>query len=1083
MLSSSTRRSLLASTIIAGSLITSAAHAQGQATAANPTADAAATADEGQTIVVTGSLLSNPNLAQTQPVNVTTAEEINLRQNNVAEEVLRDIPGIVPDVGSAVNNGNGGASNVNLRGLGSNRNLVLIDGNRIVPADLAGVFDLNNIPLALIERVDALTGGASTTYGADAIAGVVNFVTKKNFSGIEMSLGEKITEQGDGNYLRADVTIGANFDDGRGNAVFSIGYQESDPVYQGARDFSRDSIDSFSGTLGGSGTAVPSRVTGTRNLAGTANNGTVFINPAAGTTGTGQLFNFNPYNVFQTPFKRYNMYGAANYQISDAIEVYTRGLFSKNAVKTIIAPSGAFGIAVATNLNNPYLPAGLANQFCAFDVDPTAAGYRPRFTPAECAAGRTATGPGDPNYRVIGLNTIIPFDANGDGVIAPGETINSNPAISLSRRLVEGGPRSSEFDTTLFDYRLGFKGGITSTINWDVSGGYGESENRQRITGYTLNSRFVQGLLANNTTTCINTANKCVPVNVFGPQGSITAAQAAFLQSESSTFLKTTLAQARAVISGDFGVASPFATDAISFAVGGEYRKYTGQRRSDALSKGGDLGGAGGATPDIDGSYDVYEAIGEVAVPLVQDKPFFNSLSVEGGVRYSHYTIGTPTNPKFNTTTWKVGGAWEPIRDIKFRGNYSHAVRAPNIGELFAPQNTVLTSLGTDPCASLSAAGVRTSAGPTGALQAVCIAQGATAGNVGTIQAPTAGQANITTGGNPLLKPEKSDSYTFGVVLQPTFLSGFSATVDYYHIKVKDAITTPTTADLIQSCFGGATAGNGGAGLPANAATNVACTQIRRNTLTGGLDGDPAISKGLFGALTNQGQLKTDGIDVAINYRTPLHFMDSFSEGTKLSLSFTGNYTFSSNFKANQNSATSYDRDCTGLFSTNCGGIQPKYQWSQRTTLTFGDVDVSLLWRHISKVKYEGTESDFLARGFTLANHCLFPYINTLPATSTTCPTNKAVLNNTPAGYAGYGAGKTFNFNEIKAYDYFDLSLRFGLTKNLDLTILAQNILDKQAPVIGANYAGSTAFNSGNTFPSTYDALGRKYSVGARLKF
>ena len=904
MLSSSTRRSLLASTIIAGSLITSAAYAQtnaeGNATAANPTADAAATADEGQTIVVTGSLLSNPNLAQTQPVNVTTAETINLRQNNVAEEVLRDIPGVVPNVGSAVNNGNGGASNVDLRGLGPNRNLVLIDGNRIVPADLAGVFDLNNIPLALVERVDALTGGASTTYGADAIAGVVNFVTKKNFSGIEVSLGEKITEKGDGNYLRADVTIGANFDDGRGNAVFSIGYQESDPIYQGDRDFSRDSIDSFSGTLGGSGTAIPSRVSGTRNLAGTANNGTTFVNPTTGTTGTGNLFNFNPYNVFQTPFKRYNMYGAANYQVSDAIEVYTRGLFSKNQVSTIIAPSGAFGIAVATNLNNPYLPAGLASQFCAFDVDPTAAGYRPRFTPAECAAARTATGPADPNYRVIGLNTIIPFDANGDGVIAPGETINSNPAISLSRRAVEVGPRKSDYATTLFDYRLGFKGGITSTINWDISGGYGESENRQRITGYTLNSRFVQGLLANNTTTCINTANACVPVNVFGPQGSITAAQAAFLTAESSTFLKTTLAQARAVVSGDFGVASPFAEDAISFALGGEYRKYTGQRRSDATARSGDLGGAGGATPDIDGSYDVYEAIGEVAIPLVQDKPFFNSLSVEGGVRYSHYTIGTPTAPKFNTTTWKVGGAWEPVRDIKFRGNYSHAVRAPNIGELFAPQNTVLTSLGTDPCASLNAAGVRTSAAPTGGLAAVCLAQGATAGNIGSIQAPTAGQANITTGGNPNLKPEKSDSYTFGVVLQPSFLSGFSATVDYYHIKVKDAITTPTTADLIQSCFGGATAANGGAGLPANAAANTACTQIRRNTLTGGLDGDPAISKGLFGALTNQGQLKTDGIDVAINYRTPLGFMDFLSEGTKLSLSFVGNYTFSSNFKANQ---------------------------------------------------------------------------------------------------------------------------------------------------------------------------------------
>ncbi|WP_415643980.1 TonB-dependent receptor domain-containing protein [Sphingomonas antarctica] len=975
------RTSLCATTAVLALSTGLSTGASAQASAGAPVATApdAAAAEEGQTIVVTGSLLSNPNLAQTQPVNVTTAETINLRQNNVAEEVLRDIPGIVPNVGSAVNNGNGGASNVDLRGLGSNRNLVLIDGNRVVPGSLAGVFDLNNIPLALVERVDALTGGASTTYGADAIAGVVNFVTKTNFSGLEASIGEQITERGDGNYLRADVTIGANFDDGRGNAVFSIGYQESDPVYQGDRNFSRDSIDSFSGTLGGSGTSVPSRFSGTRprigataapnttpqytqtgvtandtpvltlTPGGAANGGVRQIDPVTGGTSTATaFFNFNPYNVFQTPFKRYNMYGAANYQVSDAIEIYTRGLFSKNNVKTIIAPSGAFGTADIINLNNPYLPATLRNQFCAFNTAPNVSGvdaegnavsgqtaYTPRFTAAECAAAATATGPTDPSYRTV--------------------------TVTLNRRLVEGGPRISDFGTTLFDYRLGLKGAITSTINWDVSGAYGESENRQRIQGFSLNSRFQQALLANNTTTCQNTANFCVPVNVFGPQGSITPAMQAFLTSESSTSLVTTLAQARAVINGDFGVTSPFAEDAINFAFGGEYRKYTAQARSDALSKSGDLGGAGGATPDIDGSYDVYEAIGELAIPLVQDKPFFDNLSVEAGVRYSHYTVGAPTKPKFNTTTYKFGGSWQPVRDIKFRGNFSHAVRAPNIGELFTPVTTVLTSLGSDPCAGLA---------PTtnANLRAVCIAQGAPAGTIGSITNPTAGQANITTGGNPLLKPEKSDSYSFGVVFQPTFLSGFSATVDYFHIKVKDAITTPTNADLLAACFG----------APVNptaaAATSTPCTQIRRNPLTGTLDGDPAITRGLFGALTNQGKLLTDGIDVALNYRTPLPFMDFLSQDTKLSLSFVGNYTFSTKFKAISNSASSYDRDCVGLYSTNCGNVQPKFQWTQRTTLTFGDVDVSLQWRHIDRLRYEGTESDFIARGFTLANHCLFPY-------------------------------------------------------------------------------------------------------------
>ena len=765
MLSSSTRRSLLASTIIAGSLISGAAFAQGSATApagANNGAppEAMSAADEGQTIVVTGSLLTNPNLAQAAPVNVTTAEEITLRQNNVAEEVLRDIPGIVPNIGSAVNNGNGGASYVDLRGLGSNRNIVLLDGNRLVPSGLVGRVDLNNIPLALVERVDALTGGASTTYGADAVSGVVNFITRKDFSGVEVSLGEQITEQGDGNYLRADVTLGANFDDGRGNAVFSIGYQESDPVYQGDRNYSVDQIDSFSGTLGGSGTAVPSRFSGTRPLiAGTstpntdptvANGGVRQINGAGQAVAPFASFNFSPYNVFQTPFKRFNMFGAAHYAASDSIEIYTRGLFSKNNVKTIIAPSGSFGVAVSINLNNPFLPATLRNQFCAFDVDP-GPGYTPRFDPATCAAAALATGPSDPRYRVVGSA------AGSLTVPASGANINPlNPPVTLSRRAVESGPRVSDYTTTIFDYRLGFKGGITDTINYDISGGYGESENRQRIQGYTLNSRFRQALLVNGTTTapvCQDPSFGCVGANVFGPAGTISPAAVGFLSAESTTFTKTTLAQARAIINGDFGISSPFAEDGINFAVGGEYRKYTALQTADLLGQGGDLGGAGGATPNVFGGYDVYEAIGELAIPLVQDKPFFESLSVNAGVRYSHYTVDTASKPKFNTTTYKFEGVWQPVRDIKIRGGYAHSVRAPNISELFSPQNTVLTNLQLDPCAGAAPVG-------NANLRAVCLAQGAPAGTIGSITNPTAGQANITTGGNLLLKPETSNSYT-----------------------------------------------------------------------------------------------------------------------------------------------------------------------------------------------------------------------------------------------------------------------------------------------------------------------------------
>ncbi len=184
-------------------------------------------------IVITGTLIRNPNLVASAPVTVLGHDEVQLRQTNTAEDILRTIPGAAPIIGAQVNNGNGGSSYVNLRSLGSNRNIVLIDGVRIVPVDLAGRVDLNNIPLALIDRVDVLTGGASSTYGADAVAGVVNFITRSNFSGMELAVSDQITQRGDGNYLRGDLTIGANFDDNRGNAVIGLGYQESDPVYQG----------------------------------------------------------------------------------------------------------------------------------------------------------------------------------------------------------------------------------------------------------------------------------------------------------------------------------------------------------------------------------------------------------------------------------------------------------------------------------------------------------------------------------------------------------------------------------------------------------------------------------------------------------------------------------------------------------------------------------------------------------------------------------------------------------------------------------------------------------------------------------
>jgi iron complex outermembrane recepter protein len=943
-------------------------------------------------IVVTGTLISNPNLKQSTPVISTSADDIQLRQVVNAEQLLREIPGVVPSIGSSVNNGNGGASYADLRGLGTNRNLVLIDGNRITPSNVGGVFDLNNIPVALVSRVDVTTGGAATTYGADAIAGVVNYILKRDFSGVEINATQQLSDKGDGNTFNIDATFGANLEDGRGNVVLNVGYQQSDPVYQGARAVSVNNYDSFSGEIGGSGTAIPARF----SLPGA---GTRVINPVTGALDAGFTpFNFNPYNIFQTPYERFNLYAAARYEISDAVELYTRGLFSKNSVKTIIAPSGVFNTSVVIPLSNPYLPAPARAQFCAANG----------ITVADCAAAATALTAANPAYRTVTTN--------------------------LRRRFIETGPRTSTYDTTIFDYQLGARGAITDTINWDIRGSYGQSENVESQTGYVLTSRVREALLATNTTTCLSGNASCVPLNVFGDGNSISEAQRKFVLSPSTTSRGATLAQGRAVISGDAGITVPFATDGITFAVGTEFRKYTASQTPDSLSQiAGELGGAGGAALAISGGYNVYEAIGELNIPLIQDKPGFQNLSLEAGIRYSKYTVDAPTNPKFSATTYKFGANWEPIDGAKIRGTYSRAVRAPNIGELFAPVTTGLTNLATDPCAGAGL--VRTAAqiagtSPLSALQAVCVAQGAPVTQLGLIENPTAGQANSTGGGNPNLRPEVANTFTAGVVLQP--FSGFSASLDYYYIKVNKAVSSPTPADVVNACFNSVGVANAACGA----------LFIGRDPVSGGLDGDTATTRGLFQPLSNLGTIKTEGLDLSLNYKNDIGF-------AKLALAFTGNYTFSNKFKS---SPSSINRECIGFYSVNCGSIQPKFQWTQRTTLSFGDdIDISLLWRHIDKVKQEPLDAALDASG---------------PA-----------FVGTIAGFSG-----TQNFGKIKAADYFDLTTRFGIGDNLKLIFTIENLLDRKPPLVGST-VGSTTFNSGNTYPSSYDAIGRNFAMGVSLKF
>lgn len=949
----------------------------------------------GQAIIVTGSRIENPNLKLSSPVGVVSETELQLRQINNAEQFLRELPSAVPSIGSAVNNGNGGAAFVNLRGIGSQRNLVLLDGRRFVPADETGRVDLNNIPLAVIERTEILTGGATTTYGADAISGVVNFITKKDFEGVQVDASSLITERGDGLTHRVDLTLGGNFADGRGNAVFSMGYQKVDEVLQGDRSFSEFNVDSFSGAAGGSSAAVPAFVIGPPGP-GPAVSGQ--INAAGTDIGPfDRPFNFNPFNIFQTPFERYNMYGSANYEVSDAVELFAQGVFSRQTVSTIIAPGGSFFNTYQMNLNNPFIPEAIAQRF----------GNRLGLTPAQYAAAR---------------NT--PF-----GPTLPGGAANPDYVqfgAQVRRRSVEAGVRFSDFTTTLFNMVVGARGGITDDINWEVSATYGESERIQRQGGFARLDRLQQSVLAipdgSGGVRCIDTSRGCAPLNLFGTEGNLGSPEAIGFAFDLTQQIvdNSEIGTVSGLISGDL----PFAISStpVAFAIGADYRRYaTGQQSDEASQTPGAVVGGGGADPNFTGEYENIDLFGELIVPLLEGVPFAESLTLELGGRYSDINI---VGSEF---TWKAGGSWEPVQGLRIRGNYSRAARAPNIGELFFPAVTGLDNLANDPCAGAAPVG-------NAQLAAVCQAQGAPAGQIGSILQPAAGQINVTTGGNIDLDFEIAKTWTVGFVATPSALPRLSLSVDYFNIQLDGAIGSADIGDIIDGCYN---SGN------LNFGSNQFCQLIERNPLTGGLDGAPNELRGLLLNLTNLGRIKTDGIDVSLNWGTDITSSIGFD------LAVNGTWTNQNRFQAIAGSATSPFRDCVGFYSVNCGSIQPEFVFDTRGSFSFGDdALLSLRWRYLSGTEQEPLDIDSQGPAFS-GNSPLFGDVD---------------------------------FTQIPSESYFDLTAQFYAMDNLTLTLTVNNLFDNQPTVVGSTI-GTTAFNSGNVFPSTYDALGRRYAAAVQFRF
>jgi len=980
------RQRLLATTMIAGFAAIAAA-----VPAAAQDADEAAQMDE---IVVTGSRIRQPGFEASSPVTSVGAEEIALDQPFSVEELIKDLPVALPAIGPGVNNGSGGGATIDLRGLGTNRTLVLINGRRVVPFNLAGVVDTNSIPIALIERVDLVTGGASAVYGADAIAGVVNFILKDDFEGVEFQSSWGISEYGDAERRRNDLTVGGNFADGRGNAVASIGWTENGRLNQDQRPYGVRAIGAINGLPQGSGTTVPAFFSTTTLAGGTAlpsgtgvGAGAAEINPVTGALvpANANGFNFNPDNLYQTPLDRYQLNASATYEVNSMFEAYMDLMYVRSDVATDAASSGTFGNTFSVPIGNPLIPTTMRNQLCAARNIPA----------AQCVSGAAGT-------------TLVP--------------------LLINRRFTELGPRFTTNENKTFQFTAGFRGDLSETWNYDVYLSRGETDQVVIRDNWGSLSKLRNSLNTVSATSCLPSTGTavgtavagCVPLNVFGAEGSITQAMLNYINLDAINLTSVEQEVYSGSVSGSLPerFSSPFAADPISLAFGLEYRASRASTRADGSSQiQGEVLGTGAPFPDRQGRFELTEGYVEALIPLLSDLPLVQSLNIEAGYRYSEFeTAGRVTD----YTSYKIGGDWIPVDGLRFRGMFQRAVRAPNIGELFAPQVTGLGNLAADPCQGnlINTAQANTA----GTLSNLCRLTGVPVGNIGAVPVPSAGQINVLTGGNPNLQPEEADTVTLGAVWQPWFVNDLTLSFDYYEIEINGSVSSQSSTDVLNGCY--TTALNPGLTF------NAQCALIGRNPNNGTLNG--VESTGIALVSSNLGVIKTSGYDFNANYRVDLADYGLSQDWGTLNLSFSANYVDTNEFQA---TPTSVNRDCNGFYSVAC--IQPNFQikTTSRATWNLGDFGLSMQWRYQDDVIEEPGGTVF------------------------------------PAAAAS-----------IDAYNYFDLTGRWDINDAVRLTVTVSNLTDEQPPILGSG-VGNTAFNNGNTFPQSYDTLGRYYTGGITLRF
>ncbi|MDP9088681.1 MAG: TonB-dependent receptor [Pseudomonadota bacterium] len=879
-------------------------------------------------VVVTGSRISQPGLEAISPITTVSSEEIKAQGTVRIEDLLNNLPQVFADQGSNISNGATGTATVNLRGLGPQRTLVLINGRRLMPGDpttLNGNFlpDLNQIPVALVDRVDVLTGGASAVYGADAVAGVVNFMMNDHFQGVRVDANATmynhtqhngfvngvVTAAGDATPSKSvndgktkDITfiMGSNFADDKGNVTAYAGYRRTDPIAQSQRDFSACTLQDSSKnpSCGGSHTSATGGFLFAANTANGFSNA-LLGNPYAtiGANGTvvpfsqgAGTYNYAPTNYYQRADERWTGGLFGHYDFNEHNQAYSEVMFMNDRSVAQVAASGAFlgsGTAInpvtglpdgawQTNCDNPLLSASEVTAFCG---------------------GSTA------------------------GVTQ----------LTFGRRNIEGGPRIDDLTHTSFRIVVGARGDFLDAWKYDIYGLEGRTEYSDVHLNDISKSRLTNALQVDPTTGgCLNTAaTGCVPYNIWS-NGQVTPAALAYISVPSLITGVTEERIISASVTGDlgkYGVKFPTANSGLAVVVGGEYRSEAGQLQPDAENISNDLTGNGNPILPLAASFHVGEFFTEERLPILQDQPFAKELSFETGYRYSDYTVG------FKTNTYKFGVDYAPVSDVRLRASFQHAVRAPNLRELFT-QRYIANDLGSDPCATSSGS-------PPTASATACARTGVSAAQYGKIVGNSAGQYNGFIGGNPTLKPESSDTKSFGIVFTPTILPGLNFALDYFDINVKNVINSYGASYTLNQCL---TTGD-----------SQFCNLVHRDATgslwlsTSGYVDDPTL---------NLGSLQTRGADFTGGYH-----LDAGNTG-KFAFDFSGTYTASLIYQTLPGGG-SYD--CAGYYGNTCGTPTPKWRHRLRTTwmTPFDGLDFSMQWRHINSVIADTESPNALLSGAT----------------------------------------------------------------------------------------------------------------------